>query len=212
MSDQTVTSKKLKSGTGPDRNQSKIWNFRSDRNRAGKNSDRTRATKFQILGWIGLGDSLAVRGSLIKITDLLLNQFRDVLLFHPSIFDYVIIWKSCGWKIFKNSKIFQLQRFSVVWPMLVTCFFIACFLGMNDDNIIIVTLQNFYRSSRRSDELWRQEKSSKKWKNHRGSRYKRNFCRNLHDQKKIIVMKNFLSMFSCMYVNSQWLTTLNRGF
>ena len=41
---------------------------------------------------------------------------------------------------------------------------------------------------------------------------KENYCRNLHDQKKIIVMKNFLSMFSCMYVNSQWLTTLNRGF
>ena len=120
--------------------------------------------------WVSRGGGPTISSSVQWFT--LVRNVETFDLFHPSIFDYVIIWKSCGWKIFR---IFQLQRLTVVWPLLVTCFFIACFLGMNDHNIIIVTLQNFYRSSRRSDELWLLEKSSKKWSNHRGSLYKRTF-------------------------------------
>ena len=112
----------------------------------------------------------------------------------------------------KISEIFTYSGWLWFDRYLVTCFFIACFLGMNDDNIIIVTSQKFYRPPRRFDGVMAARKSSKKGKNRRGSLYWRIFCRNLLEKKKIIVVKNFLSMFSCMYVNSQWLTTLNRGF
>ena len=50
----------------------------------------------------------------LQITGLLLDEiFETCDFFHPSIFDYVIIWKSCGWKISQ-----KFQNFS---PTAVDC-------------------------------------------------------------------------------------------
>ena len=80
---------------------------------------------------------------------------------------------------------------------------IACFLSMNDDNFIIVTLRNSYRSPWLCHRGFIDKMLKEKKQGITEAAYKnnfKNFC--LHDQKKIIGIRNFLSMFSCMYVNS----------
>ena len=114
MSDQTVTSNKAEiwDWTGPKSVKNLKLQTGSEQGRQKLGSDKGQ--KFQNLGCIGHGDSLAVRGSLVQITDLLLKEISRRATFSSFHFRLRYNLEVMRLRLFQKFQNFHLQRLTVV--------------------------------------------------------------------------------------------------